>query len=349
MAYKNGWQKKNNLVPQLQFAAVFTKRLIPFLLLSVQLFFFTFLSAQVKWEKVDSLFQPLPSSIHIYRTNTPIDTGKFEAYYLIADFKDKNLQFDVDTTFNRRLTPTQFYEKNNHPFVVVNGTFFSFESNKNLNVVVKGGKLLAYNVHTIAGRGKDTLTYRHSISSALGIFRNRKIDIGWYLTDSMRSYPYVSQHTFTPLKDSVAFPTFSYLKEKITKSTPQKIKKAKLQTAIGGGPVLVQNSEIKITNNEEIKFVGKASHDKHPRTAMGYTADNKLVILVVEGRNPGKAEGASLPQLAAIMKDIGCIEALNLDGGGSSCMLVNGQSTIKVADKTGQRPIPAVFIIKQKK
>ncbi len=48
------------------------------------------------------------------------------------------------------------------------------------------------------------------------------------------------------------------------------------------------------------------------------------------------------------MADLGCVEALNLDGGGSSCVLVNGKETIQVSDKTGQRPVPGVFIIKQK-
>ena len=103
----------------------------------------------------------------------------------------------------------------------------------------------------------------------------------------------------------------------------------------------------KITNEEELKFTGKAINDKHPRTAMGYTKDGKLIILVVEGRN-NIAHGATLQQEAQILKDLGCWEALNLDGGGSSCMLVNGKETIKPSDKEGQRAVPAVFIIKQK-
>ena len=69
---------------------------------------------------------------------------------------------------------------------------------------------------------------------------------------------------------------------------------------------------------------------------------------MIEGRNPGIAEGASLPQLAKIYKDLGAKEALNLDGGGSSCMLVNGKETIRPSDKK-QRPVPAVFIIKEKR
>ncbi len=82
---------------------------------------------------------------------------------------------------------------------------------------------------------------------------------------------------------------------------------------------------------------------------MGYTANEKLIILVVQGRTPGIAAGTTLKETALILRDLGCVEALNLDGGGSSCMLVNGKETIKPSDKEGQRPVPAVFIIQKRK
>jgi exopolysaccharide biosynthesis protein len=122
--------------------------------------------------------------------------------------------------------------------------------------------------------------------------------------------------------------------------------KWKMKTAVGGGPVLLQLGKIRITNNEELKFTGKAIDDKHPRTAMGYTKDNKLIFLVIEGRHPGIAEGATLTQEAQLLREINCWEAINLDGGGSSCLLLNGKETIKPSDKEGQRPVPAVFIVK---
>ncbi len=120
-----------------------------------------------------------------------------------------------------------------------------------------------------------------------------------------------------------------------------------MQTAIGGGPALLQNGEIKITNNEERKFGGKAINNHEPRTAIGYTKDNKLVILVCEGRSK-TAAGLTLTQLAQILKDIGCVEALNLDGGGSSCMLINGKETNSPSGKGQQRPVPSVFLIERK-
>src|SRR5688572_14120903 len=68
--------------------------------------------SQVKWKNVDSMYQPLPKSVHVYFTDDQIDTTKFRAFYVIADLKDKKLDFTTDTASKRRLTPSQFYEKN---------------------------------------------------------------------------------------------------------------------------------------------------------------------------------------------------------------------------------------------
>ena len=309
--------------------------------------------AQLKWQNVDSLYQPLPASVHVYFTDSPIDTAPFRAYYFIADLKDKKLDFTTDTTYQRRLTPSKFYEKNDKPLLVVNCTFFSFATNQNLNVLIKDKKLVGYNIHTIAGKGKDTLTYKHLFGSAIGISKKREADVAWLFADSSMRKAYGMQWPYGILKDSVNHHNFSFYEYQTSLVNGHQgvliptLSKWKMQTAVGGGPVLLQNGEIKITNNEELKFAGKAIDDKHPRTAMGYTKDKKLIILVVEGRNK-IAGGSTLTQEAQIFKDLGCWEALNLDGGGSSCMLVNGKETINVSDATGQRPVPAVFIIRKK-
>ena len=315
----------------------------------------TYLNAQVKWQNVDSLFGPLTKNFHVYKCTDSLDGKPFIGYYIQAKLKDKKLHFTTDTTLKRRYTPQQFYQKNNQPLLVVNGTFFSFETNQNLNLVVKNSKIVSYNVHSIAGRGKDTLTYRHPLGSAIGIDKKRRADVAWVFTDSVfKRKSYAIQNTFNPPKDSFSSYKFSkanyYNSILYTSGIEYFLKKWKVTSAIGGGPVLLQNAEIKITNNEELKFSGKTGlTDKHPRTAMGYTANGYLIIMVVEGRNPGVADGVTLPQLAKLFKEIGCVEALNLDGGGSSCMLINGKETIRTSDKTGQRAVPAVFIIQQKK
>lgn len=58
----------------------------------------------------------------------------------------------------------------------------------------------------------------------------------------------------------------------------------------------------------------------HPRTAIGVTADQKLIIAVVDGRQPKFSEGMHLDELAELMILAGCVEAINLDGGGSTTL-----------------------------
>ena len=300
--------------------------------------------AQLKWKNVDSLFQPLPDNLHVFFTNDSLEGKPNIAYYISAPLKDKEFLFTLDTTLYRRLTPTQYFEKNNQPLLVMNCTFFEFKNNTNVSAAIKNGKLVGFNVHSIAGKGKDTLTYYHSLGSALGIDKNRNASIAWLYTDSSKKYAFASNTVIKNFKDSI--PNLSY--KTITSSN--NLYKWKMQTAVGGGPVLLKNASIQITNKEEIKFSSKTGlTDKHPRTAMGYTNDGQLIMVVIQGRFPAKAEGATLVQEAQIFKDLGCIEALNLDGGGSSCLLINGKQTIAPSDKEGQRPVPCVFMIQKSK
>jgi len=317
--------------------------------------------AQIKWINVDSMYQPLPKPVHVFYTDQPIDTGAFRAFYVIADLDNKKLDFTTDTTYKRRLTPNQFYYKNQLPLVVVNGTFFSFETNKNLNVVVKDGKLVSHNRFAYRGKGKDSVNRYYAFRAAVGINKKRVADVVWTYTgyDSCCGTKYVSGYQWPLIPtnltqshvDGIPLSFSTRFDSVLTKpAAPFKNGRSsiwKVQTAIGGGPVLVQQGRVVITNEEENMFPGKAISDKHPRTAMGYTKDNKLIILVIQGRSESSG-GATLIQEAQILRDLGCVEALNLDGGGSSCLLINGKETIKPSDKEGQRAVPAVFIIRKK-
>jgi exopolysaccharide biosynthesis protein len=310
-------------------------------------------SGQVRWQKVDTGFGKLPEGFSLFMTRDLLDGKPFTAWYAIAALSNPDFLFTTDTSSGRRLTPAAFYTKNEQPLLVVNGTFFSFATQQNLNIIIKDGKQLAYNMHSIPGRGKDTLRYTHPLAAAIGITKDRTADVAWTLTDSNWRFPMAFEQDPMLIKDTLPYATTrTWLplreQENQWEQNGTLIRQWKMQTAIGGGPVLLHNGRMRITNNEEAKFGGKAISDAHPRTAMGYTKQGELVILVVEGRFPGVAEGASLQQLARLLLDIGCYEALNLDGGGSSCMLVNGRETIRPSDKTGQRPVPGVFLVQYK-
>jgi Phosphodiester glycosidase len=300
-------------------------------------------NAQLNWKNIDSVFAPLPPDVHVFFTNDSVGGKPNIAYYISANISNKTLNFSTQVGFGKRYTPSQFYVQEDSPLVVVNSTFFEFKENKNLNLVVKNKQLLAYSMVAIPLK-KDT-TYKYISRAAIGITKSRKASVVWAFTDSSKKYAYALKqpivHNGNTNKPTIQEAAYN-------NNQPINYVKWKVKTAIGGGPRLLENGNILITNNEEHLFLGKkgAEEDKHPRTAMGITADNKIIILVVQGRTAKVAEGMSLTQLATTLKDIGCMNALNVDGGGSSCMLINGKPTIQVSDKEGQRPVPSVFIIK---
>jgi exopolysaccharide biosynthesis protein len=260
-------------------------------------------------------------------------------YIATIKAKDHAKQFFVDTASRRRLTPSQYFNRNEQPLIVVNCSFFEFVQSRNVNLIVQNNKMVGYDTPAVSRKGKDTMTYVHTLGSAFGIFKNGKMDIAFNYNDSGLATPFVMQSVYTPMIDSVR-------RLNINHPSLSGLKPWKVKHAFGGGPVLVQDGQVKISNNEEKKFAGKAIADKHPRTAIGYTKDGTMIILAIQGRMKGLAEGATLPQMAKIMVDLGCVEAMNLDGGGSSCLLINGKETIKPSDPTGQRPVPAVLVIK---
>ena len=295
---------------------------------------------QLRWRMVDSTYGPLPPSVHVYRSPDSLGGLPFVAYYVSARLKDRKLQFTAQTGQGNRFTPSQYYQLEQLPLLVVNCTFFSLQTGENFNLVVRDGRLIAYNVAALKGMGEDSVLYYYPTRGAIGIDRRREADVAWTFTDTSRRWPYAFEEMPVVAKGKDTVPSIYDLKN-------IEWKWWKMRTAVGGGPVLIYDGKIRITNKEEQLFPDP-KNDYHPRTAMGYTRDGQLIVLAIQGRTPGVAAGATLEQEARILLSLGCYEALNLDGGGSSCLLVNGKETIRPSDKDGERPVPAVFLIKLK-
>ncbi len=100
---------------------------------------------------------------------------------------------------------------------------------------------------------------------------------------------------------------------------------------ISGGPYLVKENEIFVDVTDE-KL--NAVTGRNPRTAIGYTQDGKFIMVTVDGREQSSI-GMTLTELAYFMKSIGCYNAMNLDGGGSSVMYFNGVTVNNPAVRGG--------------
>lgn len=89
---------------------------------------------------------------------------------------------------------------------------------------------------------------------------------------------------------------------------------------ISGGPYLLKDGNIFIdATSQKLQTIT----GRNPRTAIGYTKDNVMLMVTIDGRKEGLT-GVTLKELANIMKDLGCYEAINLDGGSSTVMYVDG-------------------------
>lgn len=100
---------------------------------------------------------------------------------------------------------------------------------------------------------------------------------------------------------------------------------------VSGGPYLVKNGEVYVDMTaQKLASVG----GRNPRTAIGYTKDNHLIMLTADGRE-GSSIGLTLMELAELMKEFGCINAMNLDGGGSTVMYIQGEVVNKPTVKGG--------------
>ena len=90
---------------------------------------------------------------------------------------------------------------------------------------------------------------------------------------------------------------------------------------VSGGPYLVKDGEVFVDMTaQKLTCIG----GRNPRTAIGYTKDNHVIIVTADGRE-GSSIGLTLNELARLMQSLGCINAMNLDGGGSTVMYVNGK------------------------
>lgn len=100
-------------------------------------------------------------------------------------------------------------------------------------------------------------------------------------------------------------------------------------------------------NLTRAQFFDSWVNQRHPRTAAGVDEKGTLYVTVVYGREPERSAGASILEMANIMQSLGVTEAVNLDGGGSSSMYVDGTITGKPSDELGEREVAdsLVFII----
>ena len=110
----------------------------------------------------------------------------------------------------------------------------------------------------------------------------------------------------------------------------------KTEYIVSGGPLLLWNGRrLEEPEKESVSKVFFLA--RHPRTAVGIRADGTLLFVTVDGRQPGESIGMSIPELTDLMLELGSLSAVNLDGGGSTTMVIDGRIVNSPSGSKGAR------------
>jgi hypothetical protein len=107
---------------------------------------------------------------------------------------------------------------------------------------------------------------------------------------------------------------------------------------------LVRDGKINLTWEKE-KAAASFALNRHPRTAIAKLRDGRILLVAVDGRQPEKSVGMTLKELAEYLLSIGATDAMNLDGGGSTTMYLNGSVVNSPSDASGERRIGDAILV----
>ncbi|WP_286961615.1 MULTISPECIES: phosphodiester glycosidase family protein [Arsenicicoccus] len=123
-------------------------------------------------------------------------------------------------------------------------------------------------------------------------------------------------------------------------------------TVVNGGPELVRDGALHVTQKRDgMHQPDNPSFDygwvlqRNPRTFAGVDRAGRTMLVTVDGRQLGEL-GLSIPEAAQVAKDLGMVDAINLDGGGSTAMVVRGRLVTHPSDATGERPVGDAIVVR---
>ncbi|MFC1549953.1 phosphodiester glycosidase family protein [Candidatus Neomarinimicrobiota bacterium] len=279
------------------------------------------------WIAMNDINKNLMEDITVF---SGINNGvPIKAWYVDIDLTSSKVAVDIAVSADNdlRTTPSEFLDSLGAT-IVINGGYFLMHENptKHIGLLKMRRNLVSSVVNRV---GRNGLKYYVS-RGAFGIFDDNLVDIAWI---SSKSDTIFEWHNPIPNIPNKPVDYVDYANTSVWNPV----------SALQAGPVLITDSEINVTSIEEV-FFGTSIVKTHPRTAIGYTSDNHLIIMVVDGRQ-ATSRGVSLEELAQMMKQLNCYEALNLDGGGSSAIIVNGKLLNRPAGKRDQREVMSAIMV----
>lgn len=249
------------------------------------------------WAPVDSLDARLPLGIRVFAGVSTRDTLRAWAVRLAPEVPLR-VELAADTSDGREAT-TAFAARTG-ACVALNGGYFNMTTGAPTGLLVRGGAVESEAYLDVV---RDSVRYAVA-RGALGIGPDGP-EVAW-----ARSGPAGACRLTTPVANRRGAPAADL---------PGACEPWAVRDAIGGGPVLLHEGEVRVGTEAEVFWGSHAN--RHPRSAVGLDAGGAVWLVVVDGRQP-LSRGVTLEELAALLLDLGAVDAVNLDGGGSSTLVV---------------------------
>ncbi len=279
------------------------------------------------WERLQ--FSGLPSDIEVYKTEEPLNGDSFNAWYAVADVASGNVELRVMVPSSAQTVDSQAAAADDC-LVLVNGGYFYNGRHTGLAVIsgTPTGTIPAVRGSLSSSDAEYNVMYNVT-RGVFGTDASGKPSVYWAGTD-VSGRPYYYSRPLPSVKGEARYPAPGA-------DNPSPAVEWAPDYALSAGPVLLYDGkcpfdfsttasgpEYYLSNYEIIPDDIFGAGVTPDRTAVGYTADGKIILFVCDGRI-AESGGATLEELAAIMKGLGCVGAVNFDGGGSTGMAVCGE------------------------
>ena len=271
--------------------------------------------------------------VEIYKTTSQLNGRNFNAWYAIADPSKVDFRVLYPEAVGSKKTVASQAEAAGDCLALINGAIYG---NYNIGVIITEGKMTQQWHGEIEGCYWATNSQLYQLTRPIiGVDKDGKAGAYWVGVPQQGTFYYYDR----PQPNVVGQAKYGT----VTQNSPVPVTSWNPYFAISCGPMVLYDGKVCADNSmvDDTHYYTNYEcwdesgvYSAHPdRTAVGVTADGKIVLFICDGRIDA-SQGAYIKELGPIMKSLGCVHAMNLDGGGSTGMWVKGSGMINHKDSS---------------
>ena len=294
---------------------------------------------QLAWEK--QTYEGV-EGVEIYKTTSQLNGRNFNAWYAVADPSKVDFRVMYPETKGSKKTVQAQAEAAGDCLALINGAIYG---NYNIGVIFTEGQMTQEWHGEIEGCYWASNSQLYQVTRPIiGVDKDGKATAYWVGVPQQGIFYYYDR----PQANVVGQAKYG----KVSATSPVDAVDWKPYYAISCGPMVLYDGKVSADNtmvDDTHYYTNYECWDEsgvysaHPdRSAVGVTADGKIVLFICDGRIDA-SQGAYMKELGPIMKSLGCVHAMNLDGGGSTGMWVNGAGMINHMDGTSWRAVKSTL------